>query len=313
MCLLTRVRDSKNRSGGGPKLTQILLLCQQDLVGTTALKLIERRCNLTATGITYDGYEVRSIDAMDGPTYLVYTVSYEREVDRQFHSFIREHFGEPDLLLSVNYHSSENPMPILSVHATGNPTTYAPIGGTPEKLGIAPAGKMKLAIEELSRRKDEFELRDFSLCLEATHGPGDMPWPYMEVEVGSSPKEWSNEKAVEATVDAALYALSHNFDGRCLVGLCGGHYALRHTKVVLQSNYAIGHILTNHVITNLRPEMLREAAAKTVGGADFFVLDTKDKSEVKAKARELVESVGMRLEKDEHLMKLRDRSPDMKA
>lgn len=285
-------------------MTQLLLLCQRDLVGTTALKLIEGRCTLGETGITYDGYEIRSIDGMDGPTYLMYTVSYEREVDRQFHGFVRQYFGEPDLLLSVNYHSAENPMPILSVHAAGNPTTHAPIGGTPEKLGLAPAGRMKLALQELSRRKDELGLGDFSLCLEATHGPGDMPWPYMEVEVGSSPREWGDEKAVEATVDAALYALSHRFDGRCLVGLCGGHYALRHTKVVLQSSYAIGHVLTNHVIANVRPEMLREAAAKTVGGIDFFVLDTKDKSEIKAKARELVESVGMKLEKDERVMKL---------
>ncbi|HDL15327.1 MAG TPA: hypothetical protein ENH28_04135 [Euryarchaeota archaeon] len=187
-----------------------------------------------------------------------------------------EHLDEyfsPEYYVFATRHRSESGIKTLTVHAPGNLTSEARIGGKPEELAITHPCAMKVALLELRRQRDLLGL-DYRVSLEATHhGPTSLKKPVLFVEVGSTEKEWNHTEAVEAVATAAVRAAENREDFPACLGAGGNHYAPRHTELVFNTSYAMGHIIPGYAIDALKFEVFRQAVKKS--RAEFVYLDWK--------------------------------------
>jgi|Deesub1362A_J573_1020465.scaffolds.fasta_scaffold00005_113 D-tyrosyl-tRNA(Tyr) deacylase len=211
-------------------------------------------------------------------------------------------FFDPEFYVFASRHKSESGEKTLTVHATGNLTSEAKVGGRPEKLSIPQPAAMKVALRELYKANKDLAL-GYRVSMEATHhGPTDLQKPLLFVEVGSTVEEWEDKKAIRAVARAVLNAARNRQDFPRAIGIGGTHYAPIHTKIMLESDVAIGHIIPSYSVLDIRREVFQQAIKKT--GALFGLLDWKGmKKEHRVRAKKLAEEVGLELKRGKDLAK----------
>ncbi|MEM2629784.1 MAG: D-aminoacyl-tRNA deacylase, partial [Candidatus Bathyarchaeia archaeon] len=90
----------------------------------------------------------------------------------------------PEAIVFASRHSAETGKPTLTVHVPGNWGSTAMYGGKPEELAVADPKRMKAALLTLKIKKEELNLSEFDVSLEATHhGPTGMNCPVLFVEI----------------------------------------------------------------------------------------------------------------------------------
>lgn len=182
-------------------------------------------------------------------------------------------YFDADYYVFASRHKSVSKEKTLTVHVPGNLTKEALVGGRPKELAFCNADAMKVALIELKKARDELGLK-YKVSLEVTHhGPSELLNPVIFVEVGGSPAEWNDENAVRAVSRASLTAAENSEVFEKGIGIGGGHYAPRHTMLVLESNVAIGHIIPSYAIDTIDVVTFADAVKKT--GATFGFLDWK--------------------------------------
>lgn len=167
---------------------------------------------------------------------------------------------KPDTIIFLSRHSSVKEYPTLTAHVTGNPTDKADYGGKPYSLARSNPRLMKNIIIELKKLRDEREL-DYDVRMEVTHhGPTDIYSKVVFVEVGSTLRQWNDQKAVNTVVDAVLNVLKKKSDYPTCVGFGGPHYAPLFTKIDLDEEYAVGHIFSKYVLSsNIKWDVILKA------------------------------------------------------
>ena len=192
---------------------------------------------------------------------------------RLIHAEHVDHQTDADLLIFLSRHSSVHPVPVLTVHVTGNFRT-ADIGGTPRTLAPAATGMMQATLRMLSRHCPE----GYRVSYEVTHhGPTALSIPSFFVEIGSTEKEWTDLAAGKAVAESVLSASPKN--PVPLIGFGGTHYAVRETEIALTSRGAFGHIAHTREIATLDEEMVRammEQSGAVAAYIDRKALDRKD-------------------------------------
>ncbi|MDD1700864.1 MAG: D-tyrosyl-tRNA(Tyr) deacylase [Methanoregula sp.] len=174
---------------------------------------------------------------------------------------------DADLLIFLSRHYSINPVPVLTVHVTGNLGT-ADVGGTPRTLAPAAPAMMQATLRSLSKHCPE----GFRVSYEVTHhGPTALSLPSFFVEIGSTEKEWTNKEAGSAVAESVLSASPVKIVP--LIGLGGTHYAKRQTEIALTSRGGFGHIAHTREIPVLDKELVREMMVKS--GAVAAYVDRK--------------------------------------
>ncbi|MFQ5974792.1 MAG: D-aminoacyl-tRNA deacylase [Candidatus Hydrothermarchaeales archaeon] len=184
-----------------------------------------------------------------------------------------DNYFDADYYVFASRHKSASGEKTLTVHVPGNLTNEAKVGGRPKDLAYCNADAMKVALMELKKERDELGL-DYKVSLEVTHhGPSELKKPVIFVEVGGSQVEWNDENAVRAVARASLKAAENVEVFKKGIGIGGGHYAPRHTMLVLESQVAIGHIIPSYAIDSIDKIIFAEAVRKT--DAAFGFLDWK--------------------------------------
>jgi len=163
-----------------------------------------------------------------------------------------EAFGDLDLLVFASKHAGDTG-PLLTAHHTGN---FGPAdhGGDPFSLARACPNAHARVLSALDARAPE----GYDVGMECTHhGPTDVGAPSMFVEVGSSSDQWADDDAARAVAGAILDLQGVTPDReperdggsedpdrlrRHLVGVGGGHYAMRFERVVRETDWAVGHV-----------------------------------------------------------------------
>lgn len=171
-----------------------------------------------------------------------------------------------DLVVFVSRHSGDTGR-LLSAHHTGN-WSDAKYGGEPRSLAEpAPA-----AHRHLLRRFESDVSEGWNVSMEATHhGPSELETPSVYAEVGSGGDEWRDEDAAR-TVASGVLSLERRREPRwTLLGLGGGHYSPRFTRLVLETDAAFGHVAPDHELEEVDGEVLERA--QELSGADGAVLD----------------------------------------
>ena len=152
--------------------------------------------------------------------------------------------GDPALLVFVSRHSG-NTGPLLTAHVTGNfgPAEY---GGEPGTLARAAPGAVSRVVDAMATHAPD----GYDVGIECTHhGPTDTAVPSLFAELGSDEPQWRDPEGARAVARAVL-ALEgtgpdlRGGDGRTrhVVGFGGGHYAPRFTRIVRETEWAVGHV-----------------------------------------------------------------------
>ncbi|MFB6153871.1 MAG: D-aminoacyl-tRNA deacylase [Halodesulfurarchaeum sp.] len=147
-------------------------------------------------------------------------------------------FGDISFLVVASRHSGETG-PLLSAHFTGN-FGKAEYGGASRELARACPGALRDVIGAL----DENAPVKYDIAMECTHhGPTDYGAPAMYVELGSGPDEWNDTAGADAVASSilALEGVSPTAD-RTLVAFGGNHYAPRATRILRETEFAVGHV-----------------------------------------------------------------------
>jgi D-aminoacyl-tRNA deacylase len=172
-------------------------------------------------------------------------------------------------LIFLSKHSSESGRRTLTVHTTGNWGKEAKFGGNPEELSLCNPSLMKeLFIGLIKRAKGE----NFEISLEVTHhGPTDLAHSVAFLELGSDKISWNDKKGQKILIDVIRAA---NLDNKwpAAIGFGGGHYAPAFNKLLLNSNWAIGHICPKYA--DISKNTIENAIKRTYG-CEKALLDEK--------------------------------------
>jgi D-aminoacyl-tRNA deacylase len=229
-----------------------LVNSRQDKAGVNIRHHIEQllACNQPGTwqepGRTFEFFEVEE--------RLIHAERVDEKIDA-------------DLVIFLSRHASINPVPVLTVHVTGN-FGAAELGGSPRTLAPAAPAMMQATLRALAKNCPE----GYRVSYEVTHhGPTALCHPSFFVEIGSTEKEWTDPVAGVAVAKSVLsasliYAIP-------LIGFGGTHYAVRETEIALTSRGAFGHIAHTREIAALDVQMLKSMVEKS--GAVAAYIDRK--------------------------------------
>ena len=177
----------------------------------------------------------------------------------------------------VSKHVSSSGRPALTVHATGNLTKEAKFGGNPEEVSYVDPSIIRSTLRALKARVSQ-EGVQIDLTMEATHhGPTNPSMPVCFVEIGSGEEEWTDPVLGEIAANAVMAAATKVEETRpAAVGFGGTHYSAKHTRICMDGDYAIGHLVSSHSfdggVTQL---MINDVFNKTTGSCNTAIVDWK--------------------------------------
>jgi D-aminoacyl-tRNA deacylase len=171
---------------------------------------------------------------------------------------------DADLVIFISRHYSTNPVPVLTVHITGN-FREAELGGTARTLAPAATAMMQATLRSLAKHCPH----GYRVSYEVTHhGPTALDLPSFFVEIGSTEKEWEDPVAGLAVARSVLSAVPQ--DPVTLIGFGGTHYATRETEIALTSRGAFGHIAHTREVATLDETMIRAMMEKSRAVAAYI-------------------------------------------
>ncbi|MFW9907175.1 MAG: D-aminoacyl-tRNA deacylase [Candidatus Thorarchaeota archaeon] len=181
-----------------------------------------------------------------------------------------------DVYIFCSRHRAESGKPALLVHSTGNLGSEAIFGGNPHEVSIACASLVAIALRALYREREDRNLHEFDVTMEATHhGPTSMNTPLLFIELGSSEEYWRHSEASKAVAAAAMECSKAEFQSECLVGFGGTHYVSKFNKLVLEKDSLIGHIAPKYALTDIPKNVIKQMFSRCVEKAKQAVIDWK--------------------------------------
>ncbi len=182
--------------------------------------------------------------------YLNYNFIEVKIIDEMhiYHDLNVDH----DYVIFLSKHSSKAEIKALTLHHIGN-FRDAEYGGKPNTLVLAPAALTNHifhSIEQVLNEKKYQEIKEnFDLTLEATHHGPYVNKPSVFVEIGSTEKEWKDEKLGEIWANALKLAFDNiqnlkDFEKRPTAIYLGGLHYSKATKFLQE--YNIGHICAKY-------------------------------------------------------------------
>ncbi|MCL4380796.1 MAG: hypothetical protein M1331_02055 [Candidatus Marsarchaeota archaeon] len=182
-----------------------------------------------------------------------------------------------DLIVFISRHASKSRINIFSVHALGNWSGEALLGGAPSQISVSSPYNMRRMLILLKKRNTT----GIDVVYEATHHGPLLRTPSFFVEFGGDPESAGNEQCIRILAESvaefaesfASGANAADRDGKVAVGIGGGHYAKKFTELALSGDYAFSHIMPKHSAGEL--DMVSQAISKSDVMADIAVLEWK--------------------------------------
>ncbi len=195
--------------------------------------------------------------------------------ERLIHAAEIDRAVDADLVIFISRHASVNPVPVLTVHVTGN-YRAAELGGSPGTLTPAAPAMMQAVLRSLARHCPE----GYQVAYEVTHhGPTGLSLPSFFVEIGSTEKEWADPAAGLAVAQSILSAVP--IYAVPLIGFGGTHYAVRQTDLALSTRGAFGHIAHTREIATVTPVMIRQMQEMTGAAGAYIDRKALDRADLK--------------------------------
>ena len=219
-------------------------------------------------------------------------VLYERQLDLPFTDYVNRLAQELgiELVVYISRHEMKNPRPLITAHTPGN-WENAEYGGKPEHVSISPAHVQSELIRALHRYAQELNLvGEYEVTLEATHHGPSLDHPAVFIEVGSTEKEWSDNRCIklfrniigniEDIVNRALKSTN-----KVVLSIGDLHYSTI-TSHVISNEYDVGHIIPKYV--NISEKILLMSVNRTTPRPSEAIVHWKS---IRKEIRELVTNV----------------------
>ena len=174
-------------------------------------------------------------------------------------------------LIFVSRHKSESKLPAFLVHFPGlwNKKSRP-------RLSIADACMAKKLITLLYKIDKQPPYNEWLINLEATHhGPIDVKVPISFIEIGSGPEEWEDETAGKILMQVLVKAVKEESQCESIVGYGGPHYAPQFTKIAINTNFGVGHIMPKYAFNQSSDDAILEAVERTYPRPTMAVIDWK--------------------------------------
>jgi D-aminoacyl-tRNA deacylase len=172
-----------------------------------------------------------------------------------------------EYFIVASRHASQSGKPSLTVHATGN-FGKAVYGGRERELQPVPANPMRDVFLEVSMDPP----KGYAVSLEATHhSPTLFETPMFFAELGSSKRQWRDEKAGAYLAEAILKGISAKGKAQVAIGFGGGHYCP--TFSVKEVETAFGHICPKYALDLLNDDLITQMVKKTRDIVELAVFD----------------------------------------
>jgi D-aminoacyl-tRNA deacylase len=118
------------------------------------------------------------------------------------------------------------------------------------------------------------------------------------IEIGSTEKEWNNPEHGKIIAEVIQHLVENKPAKRKVaIGIGGTHYCPAFKKLILQENYAFGHICPKYQLQNLTKEMLQRAIDKTFPKPEEIIIDWKGISGHKDTVKALLENISLPIRK----------------
>ncbi len=197
-----------------------------------------------------------------------------------------------EAIIVLSRHRAESGRKSLTVHHTGNPGKAA-YGGEPGRLAVSYPALSRLLLATYRRKAEEAGIAgEYSIVLEATHhGPTRPRKPVVFIEVGSTPREWGDERALRVMAETVLEVLGSSLpECKPAAGFGGTHYPEKFTRIHLEGEYCLGHIIPKYVFQQgVDPSVIVQAVERTYPQPAQAALI--EKKSLKSVHRRLVEDV----------------------
>ncbi len=199
-----------------------------------------------------------------------------------------------DLYIFLSRHRSEKNIPALTSHFTGN-FDKAEFGGNSRELAYTYPSLQKCYMRNLSSRKDE--LKDYQIVIEATHhGPTSLKKPLLFIEIGSSIEEWNDMDTIAIVCDTLIQTIKDVRKSKKIgIGIGGTHYPSKFNKLLLESEYAIGHIMPKYTLEFIDKSILNQMIDKSIEKVDTIILDWKGLGKTKERLKDLLSNYDLKV------------------
>ncbi|MFH1443422.1 MAG: D-aminoacyl-tRNA deacylase [Candidatus Micrarchaeota archaeon] len=198
-----------------------------------------------------------------------------------FSDYLKDYpvFNDADLLIFASTHKSATDSPAVTAHTCGNFGGGNKLGGNPFELAHASAFALKIASQFLASHP----LENFPFFMEATrHGPTALKAPVLFVEIGSTEREYSDERAGEIVADCIIEVCSGwkkgqkaNSGYKVAMGFGGTHYCSKFGKMELEEKYEFAYVCSKHYLEEITPEILRQAMGKSIEKIEVALIEKK--------------------------------------
>ncbi len=202
----------------------------------------------------------------------------------------------PEAYIFLSRHRSESGIPTLTAHFPGNFSDEAPYGGRPREIGYTYPSLHREYLRHLSQLQNR--VPEYKIVTEPTHhGPTSISRPVLFVEIGSSEERWRDHTAVETVCEAIMKTLAGRGSAEKIgIGFGGTHYSEKFTRLIVESEYALGAIMPKYALQHLDRSILNQMITKSVEKVSHAVLDWKGVKD-RGKILSLVEDAGLEVVK----------------
>ena len=230
---------------------------------------------------------------------------YITNEDLIFSNNLDKKIFEGDFFIFLSKHRSKENTPSFTVHPIGN-WDKADFGGEEKTLCLSSAILLKNLYLSLMQNLHLQKNANFDVTMEATHHGPYVEKPAVFVEIGSTEKEWNdknNGEIIAKTIMSSIEKFStyeDNWISAILLG--GGHYTQAGNKIMLRTNYAIGHICPKYMLEYLDENMLMQAINRTIPKPEIVLVDWKGLGQYKQKTITLLEKLNLKFERVQNIL-----------
>lgn len=207
-----------------------------------------------------------------------------------------------DIFIFISKHRAKDERNCFTAHPIGN-FNEAILGGKKNKLCLCPSNLLKNIINELNiNSKDS----GYDVTLEATHHGPYINKPVLFAEVGSSEKNWEDKNAAKILAISLMNTINNNsvYDSAFVIG--GSHYNYIANKLILKSNFSVGHICSKHNIQFLDEKLIKMTMKKSIPKSKFAIIDWKGLGKEKQRIINLLEKNNIKYERSDKFFNFRN-------
>jgi D-aminoacyl-tRNA deacylase len=264
--------------------TYVLIASSKNQASMTIASALSRKHGFESTRITFGSRPLLQKDSLILAT-IDEEIIFPPDLDTYFN---------PQAYIFLSTHRAQSGIPSLTVHTTGNFTDKEVLGARPKEVAFIEPDLQKNYLMALESRKSSLD--GYEVTIEATHhGPTSLKKPVLFVELGSSVKQWGDDRAGEIIADSLVDALTKGKRGWEKVGLAfgGTHYSEKFNKILLEGEFAVGAVVAKHSLEWIDSPMFGQLIQKSTRFPKYVIVDWKGMGQQRERVLSLAQQFGL--------------------